>query len=72
MRRGQSRDEGTGLWGMRGGRGGSALKLEALAHFRGCYISQTHTSIVEMLPSAADRLCLCVSARACGKAMLSY
>lgn len=54
------------------GEGGSALKLEALAHFRGCYISQTHTSIVEMLPSAADRLCLCVSARACGKAMLSY
>lgn len=62
MRRGQLRDEGMVLVG-----GGLALGLNPL---RGCYISQTHTFIVGMLLSTADRLCLCV--RACCKMMLSY
>lgn len=65
MRRGQLRDGGTGFGG-----GWSALRH----HFRGCYTSliQTHSFIAELFLSAGDRLCLCVSVRACGKAMLSY
>lgn len=55
---------------MKGWEEGVCPEAEALTHFRGCYISETHTFIVEMLLSGADRLCLCV--RACGKAMLSY
>lgn len=54
------------------GLGGVCLGAEALTHFRGCYISGTQTSIVEMLLSAADRLCLCAILRVCGKAMLLY
>lgn len=69
MSRGQLRDDGTGLkgvcsWGF--------PEAETLTHFRGCYISQKHTFIGEMLLSAGDRFCLYVSVRACGKAMLSY
>ena len=54
MRRGQLRDEGMGVK-----RRGVCPGAEALTHFRRCYISETF--IVEMLVSAADRLCL----RAC-------
>lgn len=54
-------------WG--GGRGGGVLPW-GQTQFRGCCISQTHTFMVEMLLSAADRRCLCVSVGACGNTML--
>lgn len=51
--------------------GGVCPEAAALTNF-GCYTSQTHIFIAEMLLSVRDRDRLCVSVRARGKTILSY